>query len=92
MKFRILLENIWKTKIEWDEPLTEDLKKDFLKCIQGISSLNKIKICRQIPSDEQGKVELIGFADPSNHAQAAVIYSRVKDYVGYKVTLLEKIT
>lgn len=88
MMLRIFLQNVWKQKIDWDDQLIESTQKEFLNCIQGVNKLNFIRIQRYIPSNEENMVEFIGFSDASSHAQAAVIYSRVKIENGYKVTLL----
>lgn len=88
MTLRIFLKGIWEQKFGWDDELPEEIKTQFMKILHNVSCLNHIRIPRFLPNSEDNVIDLIGFADASTHAQAAVLYSRHKANEGYKVILL----
>ena len=76
---RILIQDVWRSGINWDEPLCDS---DFVKWSNWISRLPEIKkltIPRCYLSSDQGVVrnELHVFCDASKYAFAAVAYRRI---------------
>lgn len=74
---KIIMQEIWKSKINWDEELSEQLFSQWTMFYQNISSLNTLKIPRFVLSDSTAiHVELHGFSDASRLAYGACIYVR----------------
>lgn len=78
MLLRIFLQQIWATKVDWDEELDETWKGKFDAVIQNMHKLADIKITRWLNTSSNGFLDLIGFSDASGLAKAAVIYARVQ--------------
>lgn len=75
---KVLLQELWIRKLEWDTPLPDDLQNIWSSYLHSLNCLKNISIPRwtnQCP-DALG-IELHGFADASSRAYAAVIYLRV---------------
>ncbi|XP_045763680.1 uncharacterized protein LOC123866269 [Maniola jurtina] len=72
-----LIQDIWRTKIDWDEEIHEDQMKSWLKYLEEVSTLKELKIARCIsPYSQEG--ELHTFTDASEEAYAAAVYWRTK--------------
>ncbi|XP_045772958.1 uncharacterized protein LOC123872620 [Maniola jurtina] len=70
-----LIQDIWRTKIDWDEKIHEDQVKLWLKYLEEVSTLRELKIARCIsPYSQEG--ELHTFTDASEEAYAAAVYWR----------------
>ncbi|XP_045772389.1 uncharacterized protein LOC123872262 [Maniola jurtina] len=70
-----LIQDIWRTKIDWDEKIHEDQVKSWLKYLEEVSTLTELKIARCIsPYSQEG--ELHTFTDASEEAYAATVYWR----------------
>ena len=75
---KILLQELWIRKLDWDAPLPSDLSDSWKEYVRSLRYLREISIPRwteQLP--ETIGVELHGFADASSKAYAAVVYIRV---------------
>ncbi|UYV67959.1 hypothetical protein LAZ67_5002631, partial [Cordylochernes scorpioides] len=75
IRLKILLQSLWKQKLNWDDPLPDTLGSQWKKIENEISVLNKIQITRYFSC--RGallSVELHGFCDSSEVAYAAVFY------------------
>ena len=75
---RILMQDIWASKIGWDEKLQQ---KEFLQWKKWLNDFEKVKNCRvnrcyQIKLLQQNKAELHVFCDASSKAYTAVAYWR----------------
>ncbi|UYV66799.1 hypothetical protein LAZ67_4002882 [Cordylochernes scorpioides] len=77
IRLKILLQSLWKQKLNWDDPLPDTLCSPWKKIEKELSVLNKIQIPRYFSC--RGallSVELHGFCDSSEVAYAAVFYIR----------------
>ncbi|UYV73041.1 hypothetical protein LAZ67_10001650 [Cordylochernes scorpioides] len=77
IRLKILLQSLWKQKLNWDDPLPDTLCSQWKKIGKELSVLNKIQIPRYFSC--RGallSVELHGFCDSSEVAYAAVFYIR----------------
>ncbi|UYV62920.1 hypothetical protein LAZ67_2002452 [Cordylochernes scorpioides] len=77
IRLKILLQSLWKQKLNWDDPLPDTLCSQWKKIEKELSVLNKIQIPRYFSC--RGallSVELHGFCDSSEVAYAAVFYVR----------------
>ncbi|UYV79200.1 hypothetical protein LAZ67_17001487 [Cordylochernes scorpioides] len=73
IRLKILLQSLWKQKLNWDDPLPDTLCSQWKKIEKELSVLNKIKILRYFSC--RGallSLELHGFCDSSEVAYAAV--------------------
>lgn len=75
---KIFLQSLWSLKdIGWDDKLPDHKIDEWQKYRQQLSMVEKIQIPRWIHTGPAIKVEFHGFADASNLAYAAVIYTRI---------------
>lgn len=73
---KAIIQKLWSAKVEWDEPITGELEKAWLRFWDEIQELEKFRIDRWIGTTPQAKTKLIGFSDSSTMAYGAVIYAR----------------
>ncbi|XP_059053822.1 uncharacterized protein LOC131848084 [Achroia grisella] len=77
IKAKIFMQKLWLNQVDWDEELSNDLKEEWNKYKNDLPVLSEIKIPRWNGSTIDVEVELHGFADASQSAYAAVVYTRV---------------
>ncbi|XP_037823625.1 uncharacterized protein LOC119611991 [Lucilia sericata] len=85
---KILMQNMWLDKIEWDDcikPLTLKKWQDF---ISKYNDINYIKLSRWVQFSPNYKIEFHGFCDSSELAYAANIYVRVETNCNVYTNLL----
>lgn len=75
---KILIQRLWKEKLDWDEILSEEIKGEWNKLWSEIILLEKFRIDRWIGLSEDTKVSLMGFCDSSEAAYGAIIFARVE--------------
>lgn len=78
VKGKILIQELWKGKLDWDKKLPDELLEQWNKMWKDIINLEKFKIDRWIGTGGKSKIQIHGFADSSTAAMAAVIYVRVE--------------
>ncbi len=90
IKAKILLQQLWLEKLDWDDQLCPDTVNQWTKFREDISKLTELRIPRWINLQANSySVQLHGFSDASQLAMAAVVYLRVTDHKGNsKVTLV----
>ncbi|UYV60184.1 hypothetical protein LAZ67_1000270 [Cordylochernes scorpioides] len=74
---KLILQELWKTGLEWDDPIPEELRRKLTLINQDLSSLEHIQIPRCVVPGKFMKVELNGFCDASQKAYAASLYLKV---------------
>ncbi|XP_063926012.1 uncharacterized protein LOC135139641 [Zophobas morio] len=79
-KAKIIMQQIWISKINWDDELPENLNKAWNSFVHDLLNLNKIHFPRSIVCRDPIKLELHGFCDSSEKAYGAVIFLRSIDY------------
>ncbi|GBL80114.1 hypothetical protein AVEN_29108-1 [Araneus ventricosus] len=62
---KLLLQQIWATKSDWDTPLPEEIKVNFLKWLGNLQILTDLKIPRRIGSGDKSSWSLRVFCDSS---------------------------
>ncbi|XP_059618014.1 uncharacterized protein LOC132262687 [Phlebotomus argentipes] len=73
-KLRMLTQSLWDVDIDWDDPLPEDIRREFLIIRAQLSDLTKVNVPRlMIKSPSQ--INLHGFADASSKGYGAVVYA-----------------
>ncbi|XP_035229049.1 uncharacterized protein LOC118201122 [Stegodyphus dumicola] len=75
---KVLLQNIWKRKINWDDVLPIDISNRFLAWVKKLSLLKECKIPRRLVSGpfEDCRISLHCFCDASEVSYAACIFLR----------------
>lgn len=74
---RIIMQEIWKKRIEWDQKLPDDILKMWSAFWKDIRQLEKFNIPRWLGTAINLDIHLHGFADASSKAYGAVIYVQV---------------
>ncbi|KAL7293995.1 hypothetical protein TKK_0012568 [Trichogramma kaykai] len=77
---KMLVQDLWRAKLEWDEELPESMSRRWLSIRQDLSTLTEVSIPRWIgvgATDTSFTVH--AFANASRRAMAAVAYSRVEE-------------
>ncbi|XP_053964298.1 uncharacterized protein LOC128867221 [Anastrepha ludens] len=76
---KIILQDIWRSGVNWDEPIREDDRSNWWNWLKRISSINNVKIprCYLLSSCSQSN-QLHIFVDASINAYAAVPYLRAE--------------
>ncbi|XP_055922824.1 uncharacterized protein LOC129953606, partial [Eupeodes corollae] len=72
---KIIMQNLWKEKLSWDEVVPEHLVDRWTLIHQDLHQLENLSIPRVMWSDKNN-YELHGFCDASLDAYAAVVYCR----------------
>ena len=91
LKFKVLIQEAWKRKLDWDEEVPDDIKKEWEKMRDDVLNIHKITIPRWVGLEKTGKeitYELITFTDASMYAYAAATFLRVTDGTLVKTNLL----
>lgn len=79
---KILLQHVWKSKIDWDEPINKTQDEKFQKWREILPQIQDLHIPRcylHSPMNEETEIELHAFVDASEEAEAAVVYIRIKN-------------
>lgn len=77
---KIFYQDLWKLKLEWDEPLPDDLQVKWEDFCRQLSHLREISIPRYVFCGSHPKtIELHGFSDASERAYGACVYVRTCD-------------
>ncbi|XP_018572523.1 uncharacterized protein LOC108911929 [Anoplophora glabripennis] len=87
---KLLLQKTWKQKLDWDDPVDEELKHDFCAWNKELDLLTSIRIPRCIKwgLGNNRRFSLHVLCDASKDAYAAVIYLRIKNPDRVYVNLL----
>ncbi|XP_065365532.1 uncharacterized protein LOC135958560 [Calliphora vicina] len=83
---KILIQELWKQKLEWDEPLNERFSNRWRIIEQDFPNINKIEIPRFAGTSPKTQFDIHGFADASQLAYGCCIY--VTHKTDLKSTLL----
>ncbi|KAF8766714.1 hypothetical protein HNY73_019751 [Argiope bruennichi] len=83
---KIMLQELWKSKAAWDDPVPLTILETWTKFKQQSYNLNLISVPRFLGVDNNSHIQLHGFCDASTKAFAAVVYlkSRQNQVVGGK--------
>ncbi|GBP77129.1 hypothetical protein EVAR_99375_1 [Eumeta japonica] len=74
---KCMLQDIWRSGIDWDETIEADAHKKWLKWVNDVKKLASIRIPRCIsPGHTEGELHV--FVDASEKSYAAAVYWRIK--------------
>lgn len=89
VRAKILLQSLWREKIDWDEPVQADIREKWVEYRTQLSALNGLSISRKITNNlKSGVIEVHGFSDASTVAYGCCLYLRCTDDVGVHHTNL----
>lgn len=71
---KLILQNLWSSKISWDETVPLDIQNIWRQFLNSISYINNIKIPRCVLCDFPAVVEVHAFSDASLRAYSACVY------------------
>uniref|UniRef100_A0A8D9FEJ5 Uncharacterized protein n=2 Tax=Cacopsylla melanoneura TaxID=428564 RepID=A0A8D9FEJ5_9HEMI len=75
---KIFMQQVWLNKgVSWDSPLPINLQKQWDKIMSEMHLLREVQVPRYILGSNPETLDLVGFADASGAAYAAVVYLRV---------------
>ncbi|XP_070067182.1 uncharacterized protein [Drosophila virilis] len=79
IRAKIILQNIWRSNIGWDDDLTNEDEADWQHWLDLVSNLNAVRIprCMKWVSRTQA-VQMHTFVDASMNAYAAVVFLRAE--------------
>lgn len=73
---KILIQDIWKTKTDWDDKVDPHIERKWLNFRMEIHAINQIRLPRWLGTSPRTHSELHGFADASKDAYACCVYVR----------------
>ena len=87
---KILMQDIWRSGLEWDAKLPENLTKKWTTWLEDLREASKIRIprCYALGIGELRDVQLHVFCDASEQAFAAVGYFRLEGEAGMRTALV----
>ena len=79
LRFKVIIQELWKNKIDWDDVVKQDLASKWTKIEDDLLHIDKINVkrCRDPENDRNKKYELITFSDASKKAYATAVYLKV---------------
>ncbi|GFX25300.1 putative RNA-directed DNA polymerase from transposon X-element [Trichonephila clavipes] len=83
---KVLLQEAWKLKLKWDDPLPENIQKNFRKWRDEIVYLEKVNIPRYVEINENSELHL--FVDACKSSYGACVYIRTVTPLGVKIRLI----
>lgn len=85
---KILLQECWRRKLSWDEPLPEDLMNQFLSWVKHLHEMELLTIPRRCIDTELVHCSLHVMSDGSQHAYGACVYIRCESQYGVSLQLV----
>ncbi|GFW55283.1 uncharacterized protein TNCV_116691 [Trichonephila clavipes] len=73
-KAKLILQKLWVLKLEWDEPLSNPIAKEWNDFVSTLPVIQNIHVPRLVIG--KGRIIIYGFADASTAAYGAVIYAQ----------------
>ncbi|GFY12223.1 uncharacterized protein TNCV_4935121 [Trichonephila clavipes] len=73
-KAKLILQKLWVLKLDWDEPLSNPIAKEWNDFVSTLPVIQNIHVPRLVI--EKGRIIINGFADASTAAYGAVLYAQ----------------
>ncbi|XP_065889733.1 uncharacterized protein [Dysidea avara] len=75
VRAKILLQQVWQTKLTWDEPLPKEITDTWLTILPDLMKLSQFTVPRTyFSTSDTSTFHLYAFADASTKAYGAVVY------------------
>ena len=78
---RVLLQDLWIAKVNWDTEVNQIVKNSFAKFVDDFKNLHLLKVPRYILPNK-GTIQLHGFCDASLRAYGCCLYARTANNNG----------
>lgn len=89
IRAKLILQRLWRLKVQWDEPLPDDVQEDWKKYRLSLTLLNKLIIPRKITcGGDIIDVQIHGFSDASIEAYGCCLYLRCTNADGLRSSIL----
>lgn len=88
IKAKILIQELWSLKLDWDNPLPNQITNKRIMFVRELTDINLISIPRWIGSSPDHHIQIHGFCDASQQAFSAAVYLRATDVKGDTNTIL----
>ena len=85
---KILLQNLWKLKIGWDDPVPQTVQATWLEFLAQLTELESTNIPKRTGTYKTSSWYLHSFCDASEQAYAVAVYLVVKTEKGISTKLL----
>ena len=81
VKMKILLQRLWEAKLDWDDPISDDLLQIWSQWRSELPLLTTLHVPRCYFSSKKYPMttQLHGFSDASEDAYSGVVYLRIED-------------
>ncbi|XP_043485178.1 uncharacterized protein LOC122513016 [Leptopilina heterotoma] len=76
VRSKLLLQFLWKLKVDWDIPIPDDLKEKWLSHCEQLNEINNIDIPRHVLVESPQTIQIHRFSDASEVAYGACLYMR----------------
>lgn len=73
---RMLMQETWRSKLHWDEPLPESLQRSWAKWYGQLHALERLQVTRCLIPNAVQETSFHVFCDASEKAYGAVVYCR----------------
>ena len=86
----MLFQELWRRGLDWDDPLDEDIQREWSSWQSELSKISDVAIPRCFGEgiSQNSRVDLHGFGDASPKAYGTAIYIRITDENGRTTTQL----
>ena len=78
VKFKLLMQETWKQKLEWDNELPQNVQNELSRLLESVTEVESMEIPRCICRFE-GRIQYHMYCDASNRVYGACVYARIFD-------------
>ncbi|XP_037932509.1 uncharacterized protein LOC119667290 [Teleopsis dalmanni] len=71
---KLFVQKLWISNLDWDMKLNEEMMKEWKNIVQNLDAIQTIRIERWVGVTGNDEICLVGFADASEKAYAAIVY------------------
>lgn len=83
VKGKLLMQSLWKSKIDWDVPVSGKIRAEFQKYIENLQKLQCFALPRCLSSLQNiVSKALFGYSDASEEVYSAAVYMRTENAIG----------
>ncbi|XP_076383739.1 uncharacterized protein LOC143260985 [Megalopta genalis] len=82
IRAKIIMQDIWKSKVTWDQPIPQDIAEVWLETRNELAQLDNFSCPRRVMLETSREIQLHGYCDASERAYGACIYIRTLDHSG----------
>ncbi|XP_076382766.1 uncharacterized protein LOC143260626 [Megalopta genalis] len=82
IRAKIIMQDIWKSKVTWDQPIPQDIAEVWLETRNELAQLDNFSCPRRVMLETSREIQLHGYCDASERAYGACIYICTLDHSG----------